>query len=82
METELEKINIDGLKYCFCFFFLIKEVYASLIMALVGVELETLVSEPDALTTVSGLLSGVKILFFFYYIGICIIDNGASIIFF
>ena len=30
---------------------LIVEVYASLIMALIGIELKTLVSEPDALTT-------------------------------
>ena len=36
-------------------------------MALVGVELETLVSEPDALTVL-----------IFYYRSICIIDNGAS----
>ena len=33
----------------FPFFFII-EVYASLIMALVGVEIETLISEPDTLT--------------------------------
>ena len=34
----------------FCYFFII-EVYASYIMALVGVKLETLISQPDALTT-------------------------------
>ena len=33
------------------FYFFIIEVYASYIMALVGVKLETLVSQPDALTT-------------------------------
>ena len=33
------------------FLFFVIEVYASWIMALVGIELETLVSESDALTT-------------------------------
>ena len=33
------------------FYFFIIEVYASYIMALVGVKLETLISQPDALTT-------------------------------
>ena len=37
--------------------------------ALAGVELESLVSEPDALTTC---------LFFYFYRSICIIDIGAS----
>ena len=32
-------------------FFFIKEVYASILMALAGVELQMLVYEPDALTT-------------------------------
>ena len=42
-------------------------------MALVGVELETLVFEPDTLTT-----RPLFFFFFFYYIGIRIIDNGGS----
>ena len=44
-------------------------------MALVGIELETLVSESDALTTRS---VGTIMMLFFYYRSICIIDDGAS----
>ena len=39
-------------------------------MAVVGIELETLVSESDALTT--------RPFYFFYCRSICIIDDGAS----
>ena len=37
--------------FCYFFIFFIIEVYASYIMALEGVKLETLISQPDALTT-------------------------------
>ena len=51
-------------------------------MALVGIELETLVSESDALATrpppcADYFLAKFQI-FFFYYRSICIIDDGAS----
>ena len=41
-------VNWSFTKFYFIFFII--EVYASYIMALVGIELETLVSESDALT--------------------------------
>ena len=46
-------------------------------MALVYVELETLVSEPDALTT-RPLADIATVLIIFSYRSICIIDGGAS----
>ena len=44
-------------------------------MALVGIELETLVSESDALTTQP---PPILVFILFFYGSICIIDNGAS----
>ena len=45
-------------------------------MALAGVELETLVSEPDALTTRPPPCA--YLFYFFYKRSICIIDNGVN----
>ena len=48
-------------------------------MALVGVELETLVSEPDAQATQPPPCgTNALFFFFFFYRSICIIDDGAS----
>ena len=47
-------------------------------MSLVGVELETHVSEPDALTTRPPKKDLFFYFFIFFYRSICIIDNGAS----
>ena len=44
--------DVPSIKVIFLYFyFFVTEVYVSLMMALAGIELETLISEPDTLTT-------------------------------
>ena len=75
--------DVPSIKIFFFFFFIvfIIEVNVSQMMALAGIELETLVSEPDTLTTrPHSCAFAIFLLFilFFYKRSICIIDNGAS----